>query len=426
MSTGRILIKARRGQLGFLWVTTFLNFVGLGLIVPIMPFTVGRYVAGQGAIALYAGLLFSVYALCSFLAAPGFGALSDRFGRRPVLLVSMLGSVIGYVVFAIGGSIAILFAGRIVDGLTAGNVTTIYSCAADITEPRDRARTYGLLGAAIGLGFVVGPAIGGLASGLSLAAPVWLAAIVFALNLAWGYFVLPESLPREDRANGIRPAQLHPFGQLAAVFSIKPLRRLLVTAFLFLTAFAGLEGILSVYVKDTFGWSVGQVALLLVVLGFFSVLTQGGLARALLRRFDAERVAPAGLVLAGIGVALAAATAAIGGGAAAVILLSVGLILFIVGHGLFEPSNTGLLSNTVERQMQGRVQGAYQAIASMTRILGPLLAGALYSVAKILPFASEAVLAGVALVTFVLWGNATGWTVLATAGRGQGLEHEEG
>ncbi len=393
--------SASSPELGFLLLTTFLNFVGFSLLVPILPFIVARYVHDPAWVAPDVGLLLGAYALCSFVAAPVLGGLSDRFGRRPVLLVSLLGSVIGYVVFALGGSLVVLFAGRIIDGLTAGNMSTINAYLADVTEPDERARTYGMVGAATGLGFMTGPAIGGLAARVDLSAPVWIAAGVVLLDLVWGAAVLRESLAPADRVRRLRSAQLNPLGQLGNVLRAAPVRRSFGAGFLFLLAFAGLEAITPVYARDLFGWDVQRVAVLLVVAGLCSVVTQGMGVRLLLRRIGEHRTASLGLTLAIVGLAIAALTSLVGAERGLrTVLIYAGITVFIVGDGLFEPSNRALVANSAGRTEQGRVQGSYQALASMTRIIGPLLGAALYGLAAGLPYASEAVLAGLALLAF--------------------------
>jgi multidrug resistance protein len=194
-----VKLRDFRGPVGVLAVSMFLDFTGHTIIIPVVPFLVGRYVPAT-SVALMVGLIISAYALCQFAAAPLLGALSDRFGRRPILLVSLLGSIVGYVIFGLGGALWVLFAGRIIDGLTGGNISTLFAYVADVTEPSKRGRTYGLLGAAGGFGFIVGPVLGGLFGHFSLSAPVFIAALLTSANVAWASFALPESLPREKRA----------------------------------------------------------------------------------------------------------------------------------------------------------------------------------------------------------------------------------
>ena len=165
------IFSKKNRSLTFIVVTMFLNFLGFSIIIPILPFLVEQYAPNIKDIALNVGLIMAAYAFCQFIAAPGLGALSDKFGRRPILLVSLFGSIIGYLVMAIGGALWVLFLGRIIDGLTGGNISTVFAYIADITKPQERGKYYGLLGAAGGFGFMIGPAVGGLTAHFSLATP---------------------------------------------------------------------------------------------------------------------------------------------------------------------------------------------------------------------------------------------------------------
>src|SRR5258708_2783962 len=185
--------KAGRKAITFLVVTAFLNTMGIGILGPVGPFIVQHYVSNQNVLASVVGWLISVYSICQFIAAPGLGLLSDRFGRRPLLLICLFGSAAGYVLFGFGGALWVLFLGRIIDGLTGGNVSILFAYIGDISAPEERARHFGLFGAAAGLGFIVGPLVGGFASQISYAAPVYLAAAIFAANSIWAYFNFPQS-----------------------------------------------------------------------------------------------------------------------------------------------------------------------------------------------------------------------------------------
>src|SRR5581483_2207616 len=234
--------RVSSGTVPFILITAFLNLAGVGIINPVVPFIAGQYVArADGAFTV--ALLFTTYSLCQFIAVPTLGALSDRYGRRPVLLVSLLGSAVGYFIFGLGGALWMLFLGRIIDGLTGGNIATIYAYGADITEPQDRTRFFGLLGASAGMGFVVGPALGGLIYNLtgSTAAPLYFAALVTLANTIWGFFVMPEVLLPERRDTSIDLARLNPFVQLRNVLVLPQLRLLLVGVFLWTLAFAMLQ-----------------------------------------------------------------------------------------------------------------------------------------------------------------------------------------
>ena len=375
----------------------FLNFLGFSIIIPILPFLVGRYAPTSNGIALYVGLLLSVYALCQFLAAPGLGALSDHYGRRPILLISLLGSIVGYIVLGIGGGLGILFLGRIIDGLTGGNISTVYAYMADITEPKDRGKYYGMLGAAGGFGFMFGPAIGGFLANITLATPLFVAAGVTLLNLIWGYFVLPESVV-VDPNKKLDLKHLNPFGHFSHIFSIRILRNLFVMSFFFFVAFNAMYGNASVYSKDMFGWGTTQIGIFLFVVGLIDIISQGFLVRKLLPILGDVKLAILGTVLSFVGFVVVTLTAF----TFSPVLLYVGANIFNFGDGFFEPSLNSIISNSVGSHLQGRVQGASQSMQSVARIVGPLFAAWSYQYWRGLPYASEAVFILIAFVFLIL------------------------
>src|SRR5213596_916402 len=206
----------------------FVNLIGFGIIVPLLPF----YAESFGASPLVIGLLFAVFSLCQLAAAPALGDLSDRYGRRPILIFSLLGTVVSFVMLAMAHSIAMLFLARIVDGLSGGNISTARAYVADVTEPKDRARAYGLIGAAFGLGFIMGPALSGMLATVSYTAPIWAAAALTLVATAMAWLWLPETVHRAQAGTG------NPFRYLPELLRRPILRRVLVIDFVYWSAFA--------------------------------------------------------------------------------------------------------------------------------------------------------------------------------------------
>ncbi|MFH1188712.1 MAG: MFS transporter [bacterium] len=387
----------KKRALSFILFTTFLTFMGFSIIIPVLPFIVKKYVpvGHMNLVAWYVGMIMSIYALCQFLSAPGLGALSDRFGRRPILLISLFGSVVGYIIFGIGGSLGMLFLGRIVDGLTGGNVSTIYSYIADITEPKDRGKYFGMLGAAGGVGFMVGPVIGGTASLISLSAPLYLAAGVTFINMVWGFFILPESIHEDNRVKKLDLSHLNPFVQFNHIFSVPALKWLFGISFLFFLALMAMQGNASVYLHDIFLWNPTQMSVVFFVIGLVDILSQGFLVRKLLPLFGDYKVALLGLIFSLLGFGIYASISYFHSG----MFLYMGVVILITGDGLVEPSLSGLISNAVGPHMQGRVQGANQGMQSVARIIGPLGAALLYQQWRGLPYLVGVFLMGAAIVS---------------------------
>jgi DHA1 family tetracycline resistance protein-like MFS transporter len=355
-------------SLAVIFITVFLDLLGIGLLVPVAPFVVRQF-RDDG---LTVGLLALSFSVFQFLASPVLGVLSDRHGRRPVLLLSTFGTGIGYVLFGWAPALWVLFLSRIMDGITGGNISTAQAYIADISSPEDRSKNFGLIGAAFGLGFIVGPALGGLLSRISLSAPAYAAAALSFVTTAYAYFALPESLSpdkRRDRALQLR--DLNPLRQVNAWYW-RPALTLLFTATLLMNlAMAGLQTNFAVYTNDRFGLGPGANAAIFAAIGVVSALTQGVLMRRLGPRVDAFRLVFVGLLLcvSGFaGIALAPEPWA----------LYPACMAIAFGLGLTNPSLIGLLSRRVDAADQGVVLGVSQSLASISRAIGPVWAGAIY------------------------------------------------
>jgi DHA1 family tetracycline resistance protein-like MFS transporter len=362
-------------------VSVFLNFTGFTLILPVIPFLVGQYVPPE-QVGLYVGLIVSVFAFCAFCAAPVLGALSDRYGRRPIMVLSLFGSAVGYLIFGLGGALWVLFLGRMIDGLTAGNVSTIYAYVADTVAPAERGRVYGLLGAVGGLGFMLGPVIGGLLGATSPSAPLFAAAALTLGNVAWVYLALPESITRE----GPRPAwkwqQVNPLAQLAHVLGMGGLRVPFAAAFSFFFAATMLQSNFAVYLKDVLQFGPIGIGWILFAVGVMDIVAQGFLTGKLLPRVGASVLAKSGLAINAIGFAFIACLTFV----PRVEFLLVSIMIFTLGDGLFQPSINAIISNAAPGDAQGLVQGANQSQQALARMLGPLLAAVLSPLSLSAPY----------------------------------------
>jgi len=358
----------RRGSVAVIAVTLFLNVTGFTLILPVIPFLVGRYVPPD-RVGLYVGLIVSVFALCAFAAAPVLGALSDRFGRRPVLLLSLIGSAIGYVIFGMGGALWVLFLGRIVDGLTAGNISTIFAYIADTHAPAERGRIYGLLGAVAGFGFMFGPVAGGFLGALSPTMPLFVAAAITVLCAFWVYIALPESVARDKPPGPWQWRQLNPLGQLAGVLRYANLRVPFFAAFCFFFAGAMLQSNLSVYLKDVLQFGTTSIGWTLFGVGVMDIVSQGLLTRVLLPRLGSRMLTRLGLAINAVGFAMIASLVFV----PRIEFLAASIFVFTLGDGLFQPAMSEIIANAAPPDAQGRVQGANQAQQSLARMLGPLV-----------------------------------------------------
>ncbi|MEL6620696.1 MAG: TCR/Tet family MFS transporter [Pseudomonadota bacterium] len=355
----------------FILITVMIDAMGIGLIVPVMPDLIQEVRGmGLGTAALWGGVLSTVFALMQFLFGPLIGALSDRYGRRPVLLVSLVVMALDYIVMAVAGTIWLLLAGRIVGGITAATQSTANAYMADISAPSDKAANFGLIGAAFGLGFVLGPVIGGLLAEYGTRAPFYAAAALAGLNAVFGYFVLTETVTDRIR----RPfawRRANPLGVFKHLGRLHGLAPLLLVYFIYQLAFGVYPAVWAYYTAERFSWSPGMVGLSLGLFGISMALVQGGLIRPVLRVL-AERGAVIYGHVADIGVFLL-----IG-------MVSSGTLLLILTPlaalpAVITPALQGIMSKAVGDDEQGELQGALTSISALAMILSPLMmTGAFY------------------------------------------------
>ncbi|HVJ54125.1 MAG TPA: MFS transporter [Aliidongia sp.] len=352
-------------------LVVFVDLVGFGVIIPLLPFYGEQFHASPWVITT----LLSTYSGCQLIAAPLWGRLSDRVGRRPVMLVSMTTSILGYVWLGSSDALWMLFAARILQGLSAGNISVAQAYMADISTPEKRGKAMGALGAALGLGFVVGPAIGGLLAGgdpnrLQLSLPAYVAAGMSGVALLLGLSVLKESLSPELRAAARnQPGRI---AQIRDAFSRPRLRQVMLLFFTTSVAFAGMESSFGLWTYIRFGWGPEQVGYVFGMIGIVLALIQGGLIGRIIKRFGEARTLLAGTVIIGIGLAVMAAAMTPPLGIAGACLLAIGM-------GMASPSTSALISREASAVEQGGILGVNQSVGSFARITGPAIAGSTFT-----------------------------------------------
>ena len=351
----------KRAPLTTLFLIVFIDLMGFGIVIPLLPLYGERYRPS----ALGMGLLLSAYSAMQFIAAPVLGRLSDRFGRKPVLLVSLAGSVAGYLLFAFAHSYGVLLAARVVDGISGGNISTAQAYVADVTAPEARARGMGLIGAAFGFGFILGPAIAGFTVRWGTWAPGVAAAVLSAAAFAGTAIFLAE--PRRTAAG---PAE-RGLRALGRALRNPRLAAILAIFFLVTFAFSNFEATFAQFLHDGFGASPSRVAFFFVYVGVLVAAVQGGLIAPLTRAFGERALAAGGAI------AIAAALAALPF-STAFALVAAALVPLTLGIGSTNPSLSSLASKEASPESRGAVLGAYQSVSSLGRILGPLWGEAVY------------------------------------------------
>jgi len=358
--TGR---ASRRAAFAFVFVTVLLDMLAIGIIIPVLPKLVVDFVGGDAVEgARVYGLFGTVWALMQFVFSPVQGALSDRFGRRPVILTSNFGLGLDYVVMALAPSLNWLFLGRVISGITAASISTSYAYVADVTPPGERAARFGLLGAAFGVGFVLGPALGGLTGGIDPRLPFWIAAALSLANALYGFFILPESLPIERRAP-FAWRRANPVGALMLLRSKAQLIGLASVNFLGNLAHAALPSVGVLYMMHRYGWDERTVGLTMAGVGIAAIAVQGGVIGPAVKRFGERRALVAGL---GFG----AAGFAVFGLAPTGPVFWLGIPLMAL-WGLANASAQGLMSRRIGPQEQGQLQGANASLMGVANLIGP-------------------------------------------------------
>ena len=364
--------KMIRSPLFLMALTIFIDFTGFGLVIPLLPF----WAEHLGANAVGVGLILTVYALAQFIFTPVLGSLSDRYGRRPIIIASLSIEALSFALSALANTLPFLLLARFIGGLGASNIGSAQAVVSDVTPAKDRARGMGIIGAAIGLGFVVGPALGGLLAPLGPALPFWVAMGVAIANMLLVFFFLPETRNRQASTQAGESREGNAFVLLAGwrqALRNATVARLVIINLLFTIAFTAMEAIFPLFTQHVFGWTAMQNGYVFTYVGFVIVIMQGGLVGQLVKRFGERSLLIAGLIMLGIGLALLSFSTQL-----ALLLIALGILS--AGDGMVSPTISALLSFASPSGAQGETLGFAQGIAGMGRVIGPLLAGTIYAV----------------------------------------------
>jgi multidrug resistance protein len=377
------------------FVTVFIDLLGFGIIIPLLPF----YAETFGATAFTVGLLATSFSLMQFIFAPIWGRLSDRVGRRPIILLGLLGSCLSYFAFGMASTLTSLFAARIFAGIAGANIPTAQAVVADLTTPENRAKGMGMVGAAFGLGFIFGPAIGGFLSRYGYSVPAFFASGLSLVNFIAAWFLLPETLKPEHRA-------IERVGRLDALRSAlaRPhLPLLLVIGFLVVAAFSAFESTFALFAERSYGFGASSIGYVFAFVGIVLVIVQGFLVGKVVKRIGEHHIVPASLAIVAIGLLMIPATQSV-----AALLVANGVMA--VGMGFNNPSLMSLVSRYSAAEDQGGVMGLTQSLNSLARIVGPLWGGFAFDRLGIgMPYITSAAVMGIAaaLSIHALWRSQT-------------------
>lgn len=369
-------VPTSKGKLNFVLVCVFIDMLGIGLIIPVMPLLVGQFVEAADSQALWYGVLATVFGLMQFICMPALGALSDRVGRRPVLLYSMAGMCLNFLITAWAPSMAWLFVGRIIGGMSSASMSVAAAYASDISSKEDRAKSFGKIGAAFGVGFICGPALGGLLGDNNLHLPFQVAAALTGLNLIYGYFFVPESLPAGLRSP-FTLARLNPFSALLRLVRRTEIRGLVIVIALVTFGQMMLQATWVLYTTFRFDWTPRDNGIAMFCVGLSSVIVQAGLLGMLIRRFGEVKLAQLGIA-SGMLTFLAYGLATQGWMMYVFILCNI--LAFAAG-----PALQGLVSKASPPEQQGEVMGSLQSIGSLGVIVTPLIGTGILSAVSHLP-----------------------------------------
>lgn len=363
-------LRARfQPALAFIFVTAVLDVMAMGLVIPVLPALIEEFAGSNAAAGLWNGVMVALWAGMQFIFSPIIGSLSDRYGRRPTILISAAGLAADWVLMALAPNLWWLAVGRIIGGITSSSFTAVFAYMADITEPEKRARAYGLIGAAFSAGFVAGPALGGVLGEFGPRVPFWAAAGMSALAFLYGLVVLPESLPK-DRRMAFSWARANPFGALRLLRSHPELSGLAVVNFLLYFAHHVFSAVFVLYAAVRYGWGALEVGALLAMVGALDMVVQGVLVGPVVKRFGDRRTMVFGLAAGAVGITCM--------GLAPTGLLFVLAMFPNALWGLAMPTLQALMTQRVSEREQGQLQGANNSVASIAGVASPLFFGWVY------------------------------------------------
>lgn len=359
-------------HLWLILIIGLLNAVGLTIVIPLFPFLINLYVPAE-KVALYLGVLVSIYAVCKFFMAPIMGALSDYFGRKPILFFSLLATAVGYFTLGIGGALWVLFLGRVIAGLSAGDISALYAYVADSTQGKERTKIYGYLGAANGIGFMIGPAIGGGLGIEYMSLPFYIAGGISVITALFIHLSLPETLIEGKRKKNITVNDFNPFSHFKDILSLKEARKVFILGAYFFIALLVYQSNISVYLKDVFAWGPARIGVLFALIGLCDIVSRAILLPKLLVFSEKS------IIFGGLTLMIAGFTSLVLSGYLGIAsLLWISIVLITVGEGLFDPSYNNMLSQSVSDDKQGQLQGVNQGLHSSYEIFGPFAAGLVY------------------------------------------------
>jgi len=363
----------RRAALGFIFVTVLLDMLAFGIIAPVLPRLISDFLHGDMAKASeYMGLFVTTWALMQFFFSPILGMLSDRYGRRPVVLLSNFGLGLDYIVMALAPTVGWLFLGRVLSGITSSSMPTANAYISDVTPPEKRAKAFGIFGAASGIGFVLGPAIGGWLGDVNPRLPFWVAAAFSLLNATYGLFVLPESLPRERRQTELRWKSANPVGALKLLRSHRELFGLAVVNFLSYLAHEVYATVYVLYATYRYSWNEKTIGVSLAVVGITSMLTSAVLVGPAVKRFGERRSLFAGLLFGATGFFLF--------GWAAVGWVFMAAIAVNALWSLAGPPSQSMMTQRVSPSVQGQLQGALGSMRGVAMVIGPGIFSSVFAI----------------------------------------------